>query len=110
MAVTARSVVKRFNLIKYVGPGHVPGFVDPLTDTLFFQAAEKRLRHRIVPAVSSPAHTRLEVVGQTKTFPVIAAILAPLIRMHDDSGFGFTAPYRHEQRIQCQLPAQRWLH
>jgi hypothetical protein len=93
--VTTRSVVKRFNVIEHISSGYVSGFVDPFADVFFFQTAEKRLRHGIVSAVSSTTHTRLQVVGQTETLPVIAAILATLLRMHDDSGFGFTAPHHH---------------
>lgn len=29
-------VVEHFDIIKDISPGHVPGFIDPLSDALFF--------------------------------------------------------------------------
>lgn len=65
MTVTTCSVVRRLNVIEYVGTGYVLGFGDPLAGAFFLQTTEKRLSYGIVPAVSSAVHTRLEVVGQT---------------------------------------------
>ena len=61
MAVTTCSVIKHFNVIEHIGPGHIPGFVDPLTNAFLLQAAEKRLGHGIVPTVSPTAHAGLEL-------------------------------------------------
>lgn len=41
MTVAACTVVKHFDVIEYISPGQVSGFVDPFTDEFFFQAAEK---------------------------------------------------------------------
>ena len=37
VAVASVTVVEHFNVIEDIRPGHVPGFVYPLPDALFFQ-------------------------------------------------------------------------
>ena len=51
----------------------------PLLDSLLLQAAEEGLGHSIVPAVSSPARARLEMVCLAETSPSVAAILSALV-------------------------------
>lgn len=37
MTVAPGPVVEHFNIIENIRPGHVPGFVYPLPDALFFE-------------------------------------------------------------------------
>jgi len=41
MAVVSVSVVKSFDVIKNISPSQIPGFVNTLLDTLFFQRTEE---------------------------------------------------------------------
>ena len=75
MAMASRSIVEAFDVIEDIGFGEVSCFVDAFSNPFLFQAAEKRLRHRVVPAVSAPAHAGFQVVRATKTNPIITAIL-----------------------------------
>jgi len=75
-----------------------------------FQATEEGLGNGIVPAVASAAHTRLQVMGRTETLEVVASILAALVAVDQNPLLGLTAPHRHQQRVQGQLPAQGGFH
>ena len=46
----------------------------------------------------------------TEALPVIATILRPLIRVHQDAILGLTSPDRHQQCVQDDLTGQRGLH
>lgn len=74
MAVPVRLVVEQFDVVEYIGPLQIPRFINPLADTLLFQTAKERLRHGIIPAVSSPAHAWIQVIGFAETPPVIAVV------------------------------------
>ncbi len=97
-------VIEHFNLIEDIRAGQLARFVCPFSDALFFQRTEERFGHRIIPAVATPAHTGRQVIGAAEALPVITAVLAALVRMHDDLAVGFTSPYGHHQRIQRQFP------
>ena len=79
MRMAAGSVVEDLDIVKNVGSGEVPGFVDAFSDALLLQAAEEGFRDGVVPAIGTPAHARLQIVGQAKPFEVVAAVLAALI-------------------------------
>ena len=66
MAVAPTRIVEHLDVIEYFGASQITSFVDPLFDTLFFQAAEELLSNRIIPAVSTATHTGLEIVLFTK--------------------------------------------
>jgi len=36
MTVATGTIVEHFNVIEYIRPGHIPGFIYSLSDTLFF--------------------------------------------------------------------------
>ena len=52
-----------------------------LLDALLHEIAEKRLRNGVAPAVSSPAHTGLKIVGETDPPPIITTVLTALLRV-----------------------------
>lgn len=41
MAVTTGFIVKDFDVVEDVGPGEISGFIDPLANPFFLQAAKK---------------------------------------------------------------------
>jgi hypothetical protein len=57
--VAAGSVVKNFDVIEHISPGHVACFVDALADAFFLQAAEKGLGYSVILTITAPTHTRL---------------------------------------------------
>ena len=75
MAVTAVSIVKRFDVIKDIGLDQVTGFANVFLDALLLQAANEGFGHRVVPAVAVPAHAGYQIVCLQEAQPVIAAIL-----------------------------------
>lgn len=75
MTVAARTVVEDLDVVECIGPGQLPGLVDSLADTLFLQAAEKRLPNRIVPIVATAARAGQQVVIATEPFAVITSKL-----------------------------------
>ena len=95
MAVAPGSIVKDFNVIEDIGPSQIPGFIDALADPLLFQTAEERFSDSIIPAVATSAHTRFKIVGLAEAPPVIATILATLVRMHEHGFLGLTPPNCH---------------
>ena len=76
-------IVERVDVVGQVRQGELPVLVDALPDPLLLQACKERFSNRIVPAVSSPAHARFQVISSAEPSPVIAPVLAALIRMDD---------------------------
>jgi hypothetical protein len=58
MTVTPGSIVEGLNVIKDIGSSQVAGFVDALTDALFFQGAKEGFSHCIVPTAYSGERDR----------------------------------------------------
>lgn len=108
--MASHSVIERFNVIEDIGAGQIAGFVDPFSDALLFQRTEERFSDRIIPTVATSAHTGGQVIGPAETLPVVTAILATLIRVHDDLAFWFTPPYGHHQCIQRELAGEGRFH
>ncbi len=76
------AIVEHLDIIEQIGLRVVASPVDLLSYTLLLQAAEERLGDGVVPAVSSPAHARLKVVGSTEVLEVEAAVLRTLVAMN----------------------------
>ena len=72
MAVTKRTIIENFDIVKDIGAGHFARFVHSLSDSFLFQDAEEGLGDRVVPTVSTTAHAGLEIMSFAKTFEVIA--------------------------------------
>ncbi len=72
MAVTSGSIVEHLDVFEDVCLGEIACSVDLLPDSLLFQAAEERLRNRVVPTVPSAAHAGVELVCFAETDPVVA--------------------------------------
>jgi hypothetical protein len=79
MTVAPGPVIEDFNVIEYIGPGQIPGFIDAFTDPFFFKRTEERFGHRIISAVATPAHTGCQIIGPTEPLPVVAAVLSSLV-------------------------------
>ncbi len=73
MAVSAGAIVKHFDVVEDMGPGHITGLVYPPLDAFLFQTAEEGFGNGVIPAVSPSTHARLELVGFAKAHPVVAA-------------------------------------
>ena len=95
MAVTTRTIIENFDIVKDIGASHFTRFIYPHSDPFFFQAAEEGLGDRVVPTVSTTAHAELEIMSFAKTFEVIAAELRSLIGMHNHLLGWFATPYCH---------------
>jgi hypothetical protein len=95
MTVPAASIVEDLDVIENIGASEISCFVDAFADAFFFKAAEEGLGHHVIPAISAPAHAGQQVVGTAEANPVVTAILAALIRMHDHRLRGFTSPHGH---------------
>lgn len=79
VAVSASSIVERFNLVVDLSLGDITGLVDSLLDPLFLQAAKERFGHCVIPAVPTPAHAGLKAMRAAKAPPSVATILRTLI-------------------------------
>ncbi len=77
-------IVEYLDIFEDIGLGEIACSIDRSLDSLLLEAAEERLRNRVVPAVSPSAHAGIELVCFAKTDPVAAAVLRSLIRVHDD--------------------------
>lgn len=97
MDMTPSPIVKDFDVIEDISPGKIPGFVDALADAFLFQAAEERFGDRIIPAVAAPAHAWFKIVGLAEAAPVIASVLAALVRVCRHGFLGLAPPNRHQQ-------------
>lgn len=81
--MASNPVIEHFDVVEHIRLGQVAGFVDPLSDAFLFQTTEKRLGNGVIPAVASPAHAGVEVMGTAEPMPVITSILTPLIGVHE---------------------------
>lgn len=79
MAVSTGAIIEPLDVIVDLGIGDITSLVDSLLDPLLLQAAKKRLGHCVIPAVSTPAHTGLKMMGMAEAPPRIAATLRSLI-------------------------------
>jgi hypothetical protein len=61
--VAPRPIVERFDVFRDIGVCSFAILVDSLLDAFFLQAAEEWLGNRIVPAIASTTHARLEMIG-----------------------------------------------
>jgi len=108
--MASRSIVEHFDVLEDIGPREIARSIDLLPDSLLLQAAEERIRNRVVPAVPSAAHAGNELVRLAETDPVVAAVLRALIRVHDDGLAWLSSPHGHQEGIQHEISGQRWLH
>src|SRR6266850_3914659 len=77
MTMAARWIVERVNVVRYLGLCKFASSVNLLLDAFLFEAAEKRLCDRVVPAVSATAHTRFKMICLAESPPIVATILLP---------------------------------
>ena len=57
------AIVKNFDIFKDFGPSLLTGVLVPAMDEFHFQSVEKTFGHRVIPAISLPAHTALDARG-----------------------------------------------
>jgi hypothetical protein len=82
--VSTGSIVKGVDVIGDVLGCELAGLVDVLLDSLLLlETAEEGFDDRVVPAVPPSAHAWYKAVRPTKSPPVIASVLRPLIRVDD---------------------------
>jgi hypothetical protein len=87
MPAAPGSIVKDFDVIEDICPGH-----------------------SVIPTISTPAHAWLKIIGLAEAPPVIATILATLIRMYEHGILWLAPPDCHQQSIDRQLARQARLH
>ncbi len=110
MAMAPGSIVEHLDVFEDVGLCVIACSIDLLSDSLLLQAAEERLRNRVVPAISSTAHARIEFVCFAEADPVVASILRPLVRVHDNRLFRSSSPHSHQKCVQDDVSSQGRLH
>ncbi len=96
MAVPAGVIVKHFDVIEDIGPGHITGLVAPFLNALLFQAAEEGFGNGVVLTVTAPTHAGLQIIVFAKTQPVVAAVLCLLVGMHQHRVLRTPAPHNHQ--------------
>src|SRR5215469_243389 len=105
VAMASRPIVERVDVIGHVCDRQFTVLVDPLLDPLLLQTRKEGFSHRIVPTISPSAHARLEAIRSTEASPVIATVLASLVRM-DHSSSRTSASHSHHHSIQNEFPPQ----
>lgn len=105
VAMASDRIVERSDVIGHVRSCQLSVLVDPPFDPLFLQARKEGFSDCVVPAVSASAHAGLKSIRSAEASPVIATILASLIRV-DHSVSRTPAPHSHHYGIQHELPAQ----
>lgn len=75
MTVSTAAIIEGLDVLVDLSRGDLTGRVDPLPNPLLLHAAKKGFRHRVIPAVTLPAHTGLKVMLPAEAPPRIAAKL-----------------------------------
>ena len=101
--MSADGVVEHLNVAKYIAACFLPSGIDLLADTFSFKQLEETFCHSVVVAVTSSAHTGLQVVTGQEPLPLVARKLAALVGMNDDGLSWSSTPDGHVQGIQGQL-------
>ena len=86
----AFSIVEHLNVFEYRLQGVLRALELLVVDQLRFDDAEKRLGHRIVPAVTFTAHALDETMLYQHLSKLLACILNTAIRVNDQPGTGTT--------------------
>ena len=76
-------VVEKFDIIKHILASLDAVPIGLSTDPLPFEELKETLRHSIVMTVSATAHAGFQIVHLEELLPLMAGILAALIRMDD---------------------------
>ena len=79
MAVATDAIVEHVNVIGDLGRGDISSLVDSFLDPFLLQTAEEGFCHGVIPAVSTPAHTGLQMMCLAEAPPRITAKLRSLI-------------------------------
>lgn len=97
------SIVERFDVIRDIICLQIAVLVDVFLDAFLLEATQEGLSNRAIPAVSAPAHAGLQVDVEAESSPVIATVLATLIRV-DDRFVRVTLFDSHHDRVQHEFP------
>ena len=68
-------VIKHLDIIEYILPGFVPGFVKPAANPLSLEKIEETFGDSVVVAVAASAHGMLDIVCLEKSRPIYACKL-----------------------------------
>ena len=101
--MSADGVVKHFDVAEDIAVRLLPCRIDFSTDALPLKQLKKAFSNCVVVTVSSPAHTRLQVVASKEALPFMACKLAALVRVLGHGIAWSSTPERHMQCIQGQL-------
>ena len=101
--MAAYRVVEHLDVVEDIRGRCCSGWVDPSLDAFLLEGAEEALGHRVVMAVSPPAHTRLHAVGLEERLPVAARELASLIGVNEQTGPWLASPDGRQQGLQDQV-------
>lgn len=83
MAMMPRFIVEAFDIVVQVSHREFPILVNVFLDEHHLQAAEKRLRVSVIPAIAFAVHAGLQMIGVTEASPRIASELRTLVRVND---------------------------
>jgi hypothetical protein len=83
VAVPADSVVENLDVVEHIRPCLLALQIDPPSNPLFLQAAEKRFRHSIVVAVAPATHAGDKTMILANPHRVVASVLGPLVGVNN---------------------------
>lgn len=101
--MAATPIVKDLNVSKEVSDGCVPRCVTRAMHSFVLQAIEEADRRGVVPAVSFAAHRADYAVRCELVLERMTGILAPAIRVMQQTRCRFAAEPRHGQRIDHEV-------
>ena len=79
MLVAPNPIVETLDVIEDFRLGLCPRWVNPLFDPLALQAAEERLRHRVIPTITPATHAGAQPIVFTPAIELITTELTSLV-------------------------------
>jgi hypothetical protein len=89
-------VIEHLDVVEYILPRVVSGFVNSAPDRFTLKEFEEALINRVVIAVSSAAHAVFEIALLQESGLVDAGKLLTLVGVDQNLVFRLPAPYGHE--------------
>lgn len=65
------AIVEHLDVFKYICSRQIACFEYPFANTLIFHPTAERIRYRIIPTITSTAHTGFKMVGIIKTTLIV---------------------------------------
>jgi hypothetical protein len=87
-------VVKRFDVVEFIGSRGILCQVDPPPDPVALEQAKETFYRCVVIAIASSAHAAHQAKGRKKIPPIMACVDRILIRVNQGAWLGLAPPYR----------------